>query len=78
MIAAIPAASRSGPELHAGRVEERDHHDREDVVHDRQGEHERFQARGRAARGERQDPQGERDVGGHGDPPPAGAVAPRR
>ena len=56
------------------RVEDRDHHERQDVVDDRQGEDERPEAGRRVPRGERQDAQRERDVGGHRDPPAASAV----
>ncbi len=57
-----------------GGVEEGDHQDRPQVVHDGHGGDEDLEGQGHAPPQESQDPQGEGDVRGHGDAP---AVGPR-
>ena len=50
-------------------VEERDHDDRADVVDDREREEEQLQVARDLGAGDREDRDGERDVGRHGDRP---------
>ena len=58
-------------------VEERDHHDRADVVDDRQREQEELQRRRDTTAEQAQHADRHRDVGGHRDPPPVGAAPAR-
>ncbi len=55
--------------VHAARVRGRDHDQRDDVVDDREGQHERPQPHREARADERQQAERERRVGRHRDPP---------